>query len=211
MYQIMLMVTLFVLYCFDLVEYYKMFITAGVSIAFVYTSNSTNSMVYYSKAQTGAAAAGFILLSMINLLWVIYFGGDNASPTNRWIDSFSLQGIRPSILETSMAVSRSQRLNSKPQYPYQYQEDQGSASVHDGDQNDNMYGHELQSTKYVSSTVLNGFENTDLSSSKRVLDLNNAPNTGTLNTQATGTFITDTTNANTDTTMGCLLYTSRCV
>nr|CAB89868.1 putative membrane protein [Kluyveromyces lactis] len=208
-YEILLMITLFIVYCLDLVDYYRMFITCAVGIAFVYTTISTNSIVYYEGSKSGAAAAGFILLSMINLVWVIYFGGDNASPTNRWIDSFSLRGIRPSVLETSMAIARSQRLPVKPSYPYQYQEDLRSASlpdVHHDDEGEghsgNMYAPELQSsTKYVSSTVLNGFENTDHSSSKPNLDVN-AQNTATLNTQATGTFITDTTNANTDTTMG---------
>ncbi|CDO94401.1 unnamed protein product [Kluyveromyces dobzhanskii CBS 2104] len=208
-YEILVMTTLFIMYCLDLVDYYRTFITCTVGIAFVYTSNSTNSIVYNSGSRSGAAAAGFILLSMINLVWVIYFGGDNSAPTNRWIDSFSLRGIRPSVLETSMAIARSQRAPAKSPYPYQYQEDLRYASlpeIHndqdDEHHNDNLYAPEIQSsTKYVSSTVLNGFENTDHSSSKPNLDLN-APNTATLNTQATGTFITDTTNANTDTTMG---------
>lgn len=213
-YQILVLLTLFGMYCMDLVDYYRTFLTCAVGVAFVYTSNSTNSIVYNQGSNSGAAAAGFILLSMINLVWVFYFGGDNASPTNRWIDSFSLRGIRPSVVETTMGIARSQRLPPKPVYPYQYQEDLRSNSLHDLQHNSedeeniertgNLYAPELQSsTKFVSSTVLNGFENTDHSSSKPNLNLDLAsPNTATFNTQASNSFITDTTNANTDTTMG---------
>lgn len=200
-YELIFILVLVLLYCYDLIDYYKVFLAAGGGVAFLYTSNSTNNLVYIDGSNAGASSAGFILLSMVNLIWIVYFGGDNASPINRWIDSFSLRGIRPSTLEASIALIRSQRMNMTPQYPYEYQKDLHSESMQGEDIDENIHGHELQSTNYVSSTALNGFENTERNSSKLHLDLAK-PNTGTLNTQATGTYLTNTTNGNTETTMG---------
>ncbi|CAI4985898.1 CFC_HP_G0089470.mRNA.1.CDS.1 [Saccharomyces cerevisiae] len=81
-------------YCFDLVDHYRIFITTSIAVAFVYNTNSATNLVYADGPKKAAASAGVILLSIINLIWILYYGGDNASPTNRWIDSFSIKGYQ---------------------------------------------------------------------------------------------------------------------
>lgn len=113
---------------------YRLFLLACISIAFVYTSNSSNGVIYTSGSGPACAAAGFILLSIINFLWLIYVGSEPDAPLNQWIDSFSL---RPTT--------------------------QGAAYGVFGDESKEMRTHNsyLQGQGgFISSSHLNGLENT---------------------------------------------------
>ena len=84
---------IFVLYANNNIELYKFTLVGLVSIAFIYTTNSTNNLIYNSNSAGNlCCAAGCILLSILNLIWILYFGGHPESPTNQFIDSFSLRG-----------------------------------------------------------------------------------------------------------------------
>ncbi len=216
-YQFLIICSLMLFYCFDLVDHYRIFITTSIAVAFVYNTNSATNLVYADGPKKAAASAGVILLSIINLIWILYYGGDNASPTNRWIDSFSIKGIRPSPLEKSL--HRARRRGNRNTTPYQnnvYNDairDSGYATQFDG------YPQQQPShTNYVSSTALAGFENTQPNTSEAVnLHLNtlqqrinsasNAKETNDnsnnqTNTNIGNTFDTDFSNGNTETTMG---------
>jgi SHO1 osmosensor len=129
-------------YCFDVVDQYRVFLTAALAIAVVYTTNSATNLVWADGSSMAAASAGVVLLSMINLIWIFYFGGDNSSPINQWVDSFSLKGPR----------------NSKnPFHSSSFQRSHSSAMPNNGD---NEFRHSnWSSQRYVSSTGLNGLEN----------------------------------------------------
>ncbi|GMM36942.1 osmosensor [Saccharomycopsis crataegensis] len=89
-FEFSLIVVLFLFYCYDLIDSYRNFLSASFAVAFIYSTNSANNLVYSSGSALAAASSGVILISMINMIWLIYYGGDNDSPINRWIDGFSL-------------------------------------------------------------------------------------------------------------------------
>lgn len=92
-YQVLLIIAIFVLYLYNIIELYKFTLVGLLSVALVYTTNSTNTLIYRSDVPANlCCAAGCVLLSMINILWVVYFGGHPESPTNQFIDSFSMKG-----------------------------------------------------------------------------------------------------------------------
>lgn len=190
-YQLLIMCIMVVFYCFDLVEYYRVFLTGAIAVAFLYNTNSANNLVYYDGSSRAAASAGVIILSMVNLVWIFYYGSDNASPVNRWIDSFSLRGIRLSVLETSTALA-AHTPNSvyAKSSPMDLDDEKNHIHSQDLEQNPNSV---LRSQNYVSSTALNGFENTELPPPPAV-HYNDSHNTNT--------YVTETSNTNTETTMG---------
>ncbi|QLQ79092.1 hypothetical protein HG537_0B04400 [Torulaspora globosa] len=182
-YELMILCMMITFYCFNVVDYYKTFLTGAFAVAFIYTTNSATILVYGDGSKKAAASAGVILLSIVNLIWIFYFGSDNGSPTNRWIDSFSLRGIRPSPYEDAFLRARRRSVGRALQ----------SGPKSNRYTSDNFYPENLPQN-YVSSTALAGFENTDPAYSSNV-QVNNADN------NAGNTFVTDSTNANTDTTM----------
>ncbi|AMD20464.1 HDL280Cp [Eremothecium sinecaudum] len=189
-YQFILFMSIIVFYIYDVVDYYKVFLSAAVSAGCVYSTNSCTQLIYSDKTPSIAGAVGFMIIATVNLLWVLYFGGDNASPTNRWVDSFSMKGIRPSLVDSSMALSRVRKSYAEKQ--------QTAAQVYQTQ--------EAHSQHYMSSVALNGFENTDPRASATV-GFGGAPQMpiqrpGGQDTCGASTYITETTNANTGTTMG---------
>lgn len=91
-YEILLIAIILLLYLNNNIELYKFTLVGLLSVAFVYTTNSTNMLIYSSNSPARlCCAAGCIFLSALNILWVIYFGGHPESPTNQFIDSFSVK------------------------------------------------------------------------------------------------------------------------
>jgi SHO1 osmosensor len=151
-FQLLILTATFVIYGFDMLDQYKNFLTAAYSIAFVYTSNSATSLVYGSGSRKAAASAGIILLCMINIIYVFYYGSDNSTPINQWIDSFSLRGPRSS----HNPFFYNQRTNTNTAHT-SYLQGQGGQGGQHILSNDNSIDPSTQ--RYVSSTRLNGFEN----------------------------------------------------
>lgn len=153
-YEIVLVITIFVLYVYNTIELYKFTLVGFLSVAFLYTTNSTNNLIYNSLSSGNlCCAAGCILLSMLNILWILYFGGHPESPTNQFIDSFSVRnngfhGAVPAgeYKEEEFAVPRSGSNN--------YNYNAANSANDDG---------RLQNTNtksaYMSSLQLNGLEN----------------------------------------------------
>lgn len=91
-YQIVIILIVLLLYLNNNIELYKFTLVGLVSVAFVYTTNTTNSLIYNSKLSGNlCCAAGCILLSILDVIWILYFGGHPESPTNQFIDSFSVK------------------------------------------------------------------------------------------------------------------------
>jgi SHO1 osmosensor len=65
-------------------------IVGYLSSGLVFTSLAVNSLVYQPQSSKQAAAAGFILLSMIIIVWIFYFGSSPQASHRRTIDSFAL-------------------------------------------------------------------------------------------------------------------------
>lgn len=90
-YELLIIIVIFVLYCNNNIELYKFMLVGLVSIAFAYSTNSINYLIYEKSSANLACAAGSILLSILFILWIMYFGGHPESPTNQFIDSFGIK------------------------------------------------------------------------------------------------------------------------
>ncbi|KAL7665699.1 High osmolarity signaling protein SHO1 [[Candida] zeylanoides] len=189
-YELLIIVAIFFLYMYNIIELYKFTLVGLLSVAFLYTSNSTNQLVYNTSSSSNACcAAGCIMLSMLNFIWILYFGGHPESPTNQFIDSFSLKshthnhGHLPSA-EANRIPSASQRVSSsrhaggtlnETDDDYKYISPVNLPTGQENPQN------KSSTTPYVSSSQLNGLENFSTS------DVHKAPfKTNTNSNSATG-------------------------
>ena len=71
------------------IRMYRLSIIGCLAISTVYTTNSTNNFVWRDNSSSGTAAAGNILLSIINLVWILFFGTTQDEPIHAYIDSFA--------------------------------------------------------------------------------------------------------------------------
>ncbi|OWB63221.1 hypothetical protein B5S29_g4183 [[Candida] boidinii] len=88
-YELILIVTIVILYGTGTYTRHRVFITGALAVAFLYTSNSTNNLIYTSTSARNASAAGFILLSIINMLWMFYFGSERSSRAIKYVDKYN--------------------------------------------------------------------------------------------------------------------------
>ena len=77
-------------------------LVAFLAIAFVYNTFGVSSVVFSGDGRQQAAAAGFILLSMVSLVWIAYFGSSTKAGHRGYIDSYALNKEQ----HTSMRGSR---------------------------------------------------------------------------------------------------------
>lgn len=73
------------------IRQYRNALLALFAVAAVYSTNSTNNFVWRDDTTSGAAAAGQILLSIINFIWIFYFGTTKDEAVHSFIDSFAMQ------------------------------------------------------------------------------------------------------------------------
>ncbi|KAK6463016.1 high osmolarity signaling protein SHO1 [Scheffersomyces coipomensis] len=186
-YEILIIILIFLLYLNNNIELYKFTLVGLVAVAFVYTTNSTNNLIYDSSSSGNlACAAGNILLSILNLIWILYFGGHPESPTNQFIDSFSLKNhhhshghIRNSsnnrhnsIAIDKLDVDDEDHTHDDDQFNHQSPFNSKTNEVRQSQLTNNANG----STKLVSSSQLNGLENFSSSDVNHQRDLTNNNN-----------------------------------
>ncbi|KAF2279607.1 uncharacterized protein EI97DRAFT_371555 [Westerdykella ornata] len=74
---------------------YHVAITSYLAAGLVFTTSSVNSLVYSPVPAFEAAAAGYILLSMIAIVWIFYYGSQPQAAHRAFVDSYALHKEQP--------------------------------------------------------------------------------------------------------------------
>lgn len=94
----------------DTAQTYHVAIVGFLAAGLVMTTSSVNALVYSSKGSEEAAAAGHILLSMIAIVWIFYFGSAPSATSRAYLDSFALhKSHRSSLGNRGISAHYSQR------------------------------------------------------------------------------------------------------
>ncbi|MCJ1473918.1 Transmembrane osmosensor [Lambiella insularis] len=86
-------------------EAYHVAIVGFLSAGLVFTTSAVNTLVYSPRGEQEAAAAGFILLSMVSIVWIFYFGSTPQASYRTYIDSFALHKDQRSSMRQSRPMS----------------------------------------------------------------------------------------------------------
>jgi len=107
----------------DAVHTYRVAIVGFLAAGLVFTTSSVNSLIYWAEGSKEAAAAGFILLSMVSIVWMFYYGSEPTASHRQTLDSFALHKDRaPSRSSRHMTQSygRPETTHSNTQPPQMY-------------------------------------------------------------------------------------------
>ncbi|CCD42505.1 hypothetical protein BofuT4_P075880.1 [Botrytis cinerea T4] len=89
-YMMCCILGIFVVIASDTTQTYHVAIVGFLATGLVLTSSSVNSLIYSSNGAKEAAAAGHILLSMVAIIWMFYFGSTPSAVPRAYLDSFAL-------------------------------------------------------------------------------------------------------------------------
>jgi SHO1 osmosensor len=89
-YYLFVVAGVFVVVASDSAQTYQVAVVGYLAAGLVLTTSSVNGLVYSDNGAKEAAAAGFILLSMVTIVWIFYFGSAPNAVPRAYIDSFAL-------------------------------------------------------------------------------------------------------------------------
>lgn len=89
-YLFCVIVGVFVVVGSDATQTYHVAIVGFLAAGLTYSTSIINDLVYSPQGDREAAAAGFILLSMVMIVWIFYFGSTPQATHRGYIDSFAL-------------------------------------------------------------------------------------------------------------------------
>ncbi|ODV76859.1 high osmolarity signaling protein SHO1 [Suhomyces tanzawaensis NRRL Y-17324] len=164
-YQILMILVIFGLYLNNNIELYKFTLVGLLSVGFVYLTNSINSLIYNSGLSGNlCCAAGCILSSILNLIWILYFGGHPESPTNQFIDSFSIKSQSHNHGHLSSANDNQKLHEMDEEEEHEYKPYGTEIPPLGTFQDSNLRQSQIttgnkKNTPYMSSSQLNGLEN----------------------------------------------------
>ncbi|KAK4169769.1 hypothetical protein QBC43DRAFT_38152 [Cladorrhinum sp. PSN259] len=85
-----IIVGIFVVIASDSAQTYHIAIVGYLGCGLILSTSSVNGLIYANNPAKEATAAGFILLSMVTIVWIFYFGSAPSATPRAYIDSFAL-------------------------------------------------------------------------------------------------------------------------
>ncbi|KAL1841746.1 hypothetical protein VTJ49DRAFT_6660 [Mycothermus thermophilus] len=85
-----IIVFIFIVVASDSTQTYHVAIVGYLGCGLVLSTSAVNGLIHTSQGAKEAAAAGFILLSMVTIVWIFYFGSAPSAVPRAYIDSFAL-------------------------------------------------------------------------------------------------------------------------
>lgn len=89
-YMIFLILGIFVVVASDATNNYHVAIVGYLAAGLILTSSSVNFLIFSPRISFQASAAGFILMSMVQIVWIFYFGSAPQAVARAYLDSFAL-------------------------------------------------------------------------------------------------------------------------
>jgi SHO1 osmosensor len=89
-YELFCLLGVALILALDAIPRYQIALVGFLTAGLVFTCSAANTFVYSPKAAMEAAGAGHILLSIIQILWIFYFGSTTDAGSHTYVDSFAL-------------------------------------------------------------------------------------------------------------------------
>ncbi|KAK3952705.1 hypothetical protein QBC32DRAFT_136022 [Pseudoneurospora amorphoporcata] len=89
-FNFFLILGIFFVIASDSAQTYHVAVVGYLAVGLVGSTSSINNLIYSGVASMEATAAGYILLSMVTIIWIFYFGSAPSAVPRAYIDSFAL-------------------------------------------------------------------------------------------------------------------------
>ncbi|KAK4157420.1 hypothetical protein C8A00DRAFT_40257 [Chaetomidium leptoderma] len=89
-FYLAMIVGVFVVVASDSTQTYHVALVGYLGCGLVLSTSAVNGLIHTSQGAKEASAAGFILLSMVTIVWIFYFGSAPSAVPRAYIDSFAL-------------------------------------------------------------------------------------------------------------------------
>jgi len=90
-YELFCILSVAIVVALDAVHKYHVAIVGFLAAGLVLTCSAVNDFIYSTRATMEAAGAGHILLSIIQIIWIFYFGSTADALSHAYVDSFAVQ------------------------------------------------------------------------------------------------------------------------
>jgi len=104
-YMFLCIIGVIVTVAFEADDIYNIAIVGYLSAGTVFTASAVNSLIYADSAAKEASAAGFILLSIVSIIWIAYYGSAPHAPPRMFVDSFALHKSDKSAYRSSRPIT----------------------------------------------------------------------------------------------------------
>ncbi|KAL2022947.1 hypothetical protein VTK56DRAFT_4162 [Thermocarpiscus australiensis] len=101
-FYIALIIGIFFVVAADNIQTYHVAIVGYLGCGLVLSTSAVNGLIHTGQGAKEASAAGFILLAMVTIVWIFYFGSAPSATPRAYIDSFALTKESVSVNRQTM-------------------------------------------------------------------------------------------------------------